>query len=270
MSKLLLTDLDGTLLKDNKTISEVNRKAIDAMIEAGHYFVICTGRPVASGRKIAEDLGLIRKGCYIICFNGGVIYDLGQDLAVQKYTLPKPVVERLFAEAANAHVYIQTYDDSSILATEHTKELDYYRFHSNMPYRILSSIEDLAEEPAKALLIDLDVTGSLDAFQKQNLEWTEEYTNSFFSAAEYLEYVPKGIDKGAALMRLAEYLGVSAEDTYAIGDERNDISMLLAAGTGIAMQNARDEVKAIADAITEADNNHHGVAEAIRKFILEK
>ena len=83
-----------------------------------------------------------------------------------------------------------------------------------------------------------------------------------------MEYIKKGTGKGDGVLKLAKLRGISVEDIVTVGDERNDISMIEAAGTGVAVANAREELKAIADYITEKDNNHGAIAEVINKFIL--
>ena len=85
---ILFADLDHTLLCDDKSISEKNRAAIQKMLERGHYFVLATGRPVESGRIVAKDLGLTSPGCYMIAFNGAVVYDCAADRVLHKSSLP--------------------------------------------------------------------------------------------------------------------------------------------------------------------------------------
>ena len=86
-NKILFADLDHTLLCDDKSISEKNRAAIQKMLERGHYFVLATGRPVESGRIVAKDLGLTSPGCYMIAFNGAVVYDCAADRVLYKSAL---------------------------------------------------------------------------------------------------------------------------------------------------------------------------------------
>ena len=83
-NKILFADLGRTLLCDDKSISEKNRAAIQKMLERGHYFVLATGRPVESGRIVVKDLGLTSPGCYMIAFNGAVIYDCAADRVLYK------------------------------------------------------------------------------------------------------------------------------------------------------------------------------------------
>lgn len=101
---------------------------------------------------------------------------------------------------------------------------------------------------AKALFLDLD--GTLLNDQK--------------------EIIPRGLSKGNALVQLAQRLGIPVENTVAAGDAANDLSMLRAAGVGVAMCNGTDEAKAAADAVTCRDNNHDGIAEIIEKYLVHR
>ena len=125
-NKILFADLDHTLLCDDKSISEKNRAAIQKMLERGHYFVLATGRPVESGRIVAKDLGLTSPGCYMIAFNGAVIYDCAADRVLYKSALPIEVAQEIFDRAHKAGIYAQTYNTVDIVTKRHTKELDYY------------------------------------------------------------------------------------------------------------------------------------------------
>ncbi len=118
------------------------------------------------------------------------------------------------------------------------------------------------------LLTDIDKTGKLQQFQKENEKWTQNTMNSFFSCEEYLEYCPKDVTKATGIKVLCDMLNIPIKNTVAVGDERNDIPMIVAAGCGIAMANAYQDVLFVADAITENDNNNDAIAEVIEKYIF--
>lgn len=267
--KILFVDLDGTLLKNNKTVSAGNKQAIQQVLDAGHYVVLATGRAIASGRKIAKDLGLAKTGCYIMAYNGSVIYDCSADCILEEKRLPIEYAEYLVAEAQKAGIYVQTYSDSQVLAMKRSKELDFYTKRTGMSYRIEKDIWSLLnEEPPKILMIDLKGKKRLKKFQDDHREWEKGRCTSFFSCNEYLEYCPLGATKGYGVEYLEKFLDISEKNTISIGDQENDIPMLKAAYIGCAMQNADEKVKEIADYITEHDNEEDGVAEVINKFIL--
>lgn len=266
--KILFTDIDGTLLSDDMTVSAGNRKAVEKALEQGNYVVVATGRPVKSGKAIVERLGLTMPGCYMIAFNGSVLYDCHGDRVLYEETIPLPHIRRLFEEAQKAGLYIQTYDQTDILTERKTRELEYYSGRTGMSYRIIPHLkQELKREPHKALLIHLESRQKLEEFQKANECWTKDILDSFFSSNTYLEYCPAGVNKGSAILRLCSLLDIPIEHTIAVGDEWNDISMIQAAHIGVAVKNAVEAVKEAADYVTEWDNNHDAVAEVIEKFM---
>lgn len=269
-NKILFSDLDATLLCDDKTISDKNRQMIQKMLEMGNYFVVATGRPVESGRAVIKELGLTMPGCYMIAFNGAVVYDCAADRILLKKAVPVEVVHELFERAKKDGIYAQTYNTVDIITKEHTKELDYYRERSGMhAYKLTQNVlEALDEEPQKVILIRLEKDEKLVAFQKKNAAWAKGKCNSFFSCREYLEYCPVDTDKGTGAEFLIKLLDLPMTSTIAVGDEQNDIPMLKKVHMGVAMKNATEETKAAADYITENDNNHDAIAEVIEKFIL--
>lgn len=265
--KIFFIDFDGTLMRDDKTISDKNREALRNAVDQGHYIALATGRAVSSGRRIAKELGLTRPGCYLVAYNGGTIYDFSADCILSNKRLPIEYAEYLLREATEAGIHIQTYSDTQVLAAERSKELDFYTKKTGMPCRITGNLNSmLYEEPPKMLLIDLEHKERLEAFQQAHAEWEKEKCSSFFSCKEYLEYCPLGANKGYGVAFLCDFLGVPVEHAVAIGDEENDISMIRNAGVGVAMKNAVQSVKDAADYITEHDNNEDGVAEVIEKF----
>lgn len=267
--KILFVDLDATLLCDDKTVTEKNRLAIQRMLREGHYIALATGRPVESGRVVARELGLTIPGCYMVAFNGAVLYDCSADRVLLKRSIPIDVVEELFERAKRAGIYAQTYNNTGIIATKHTKELDYYRSKMNISYKLSKSVLDvLEEEPQKVLLIELGHPERLVKFQKNNLKWEKGKCSSVFSCPQYLEYCPLHTSKGTGVEYLTRILNMPMEATVAVGDEENDISMLQAAHVGVAMKNGTAAVKKASDYITENDNNHDAIAEVIEKFIL--
>ena len=271
MKKILFTDLDGTLLNNDKLVSQGNREAIERLLEAGHYFVVATGRPTKSAFKVVEKLGLTMPGCYMIAYNGGVIFDCHNKELVMEKKLPLEYVHYLFKEAEKYGLYIQTYgEDDKIIANCDGPELKFYTKGTSkaLSCEICSDIQNaLCSEPNKALFIDLSGERNLK-FWEEHKDWEAGRCESTFSCKEYLEYLPLGVSKGNAVRTLCEMLEVDIQNAYAAGDERNDISMIEAAGVGVAMKNAVDEAKSAADYITENDNNNDGIAEIIDKLIL--
>lgn len=267
-SKILFTDLDGTLLNDKKEISPGNQQAINEALACGHKIVVSTGRPLPSAKIQIERLGLTREGCYAITYNGGLIYDVYHQKALYSKPIPMKFVKPLFQEAARRNLHIHTYTDTHILSCRDTAELRFYSETTLLPYEIADEdLSQLTSEPYKLLAIDTNSEKLLD-FQRTVMPAYEGALHTFFSTAELLEIVPSGVDKGAGVRWLCEYLGIPLENSVSAGDAQNDVSMLEAAHVGAVMRNAYPGIAEHGNYVTQNDNNHDGVAEIIRKFIL--
>lgn len=268
--KALFLDLDGTLLNDRREITEGNKKSIDTALAMGHKVIIATGRPMVSALAQAEKLGLTEEGCYVIAFNGGMIYDMGDKKVIYCKALKKQYVEQVFAEARRRGIHLQTYGPRYVLVEDfHNPDyIDRYCKKIGVEYQLIHSVKEMETEPCKMLAIDYEGQDVLREFINWIQEVHGEELVAFFSAQEFLEIIPKGLGKGNAVQHLAGVLGIPMEDTIAAGDQENDLSMICDAGTGCAMANAVPAVKEAADYVTERDNNHDGIQEIIEKFML--
>ena len=121
----------------------------------------------------------------------------------------------------------------------------------------------------KCLVINYREKTGLLRIQERIRRELDTQVDCFFSCDQYLEVVPKGMNKGQAVERMCRLLGVDIADAVAVGDEANDLSMIRAAGVGVAMANGTGEVKAAADYVTTRDNNHDGVAEVVEVFLCQ-
>lgn len=264
--KILFTDLDGTLLNDQKEIPDENKLAIKEALDLNHIVTVTTGRTFESAMQVTHQLGLDVPGCFLICYNGAVIYDFKEQTSIIDMRMTEDQIQYLFSEAYKYDLYIQTYHGGKIWTNTLGKELLHYSNASKMEYEIREDVvADLANFPNKVLLIDFNKE-KLIRFQEEHKAWEQNNCSSLFSCDEYLEYCPLGASKGQGLVFLANHLGIPIENTVAVGDEENDISMIRAAGCGIAMKNAKDYVKEAADFVTSS-NNDCGVAKVIRMFL---
>ena len=269
-SKALFLDLDGTLLDDSKQITAGNMAAIREALAAGHRIIITTGRPLVSAIIQAENLQLTGPGCYLIAYNGCIHYDMNARRVLEASALSLPLVYKVFEEAGRRGVHIQTYDESKVLVEPRCDNeiVRLYCSRIKMEHSVIPDIRMLKRAPEKMLLIDLNDREPLNQMRDWVLSWGADQLDLYYSSQQYMEIVAKGINKGTAVLRMAEMLGIDYENTYAAGDEANDISMIQSAHTGIAMANAIAEAKEAADYITENDNNHDGIAEVIHRLIL--
>ena len=271
-TKMIFLDLDGTLLDDQKKLPEINREAIDLALAKGHKVLICTGRPLSSAIKLLPLFGLDKPGCYAITFNGGLIYDAGAKKSIYKITLPLEQVKVIFEKAYEyGDIHIQTYTDEGFICEYDTPES---RFYENMTHCERKVVKDIFEElngegPCKMLAMAYGCDRKhIEGFRESILEYVEGKMDVCFSCYEYLEFMPAGINKGNSIRWMCDYLNIPLENTIAVGDAENDVTMLQTAAIGAVMKNASDEIKKLGIYITEKDNNECGVAEVIKKFML--
>ena len=271
--KIMFLDLDGTLLDDAKQISQGNREALHQALEAGHKVVIATGRAMASAAKQNLHLGLTDPGCYIIAYNGGMISDSHTGQIILQEMIPGDIALRVVQIARAQGVHIQTYDEEGVVLEPWSvnEGLKHYCNGSKLSYRVVADLaEALKQDVPKLLSIDLHDRKPMVAFAEAVMQELGQWVDCYFSCAEYLEIVPKGVNKGNAIAWMCRKLGIDIADSIACGDADNDLSMIQTAGIGVAMANGTEIVKAAADYITERSNNQDGIAEVVEKFLMHQ
>ncbi|MBO4886919.1 MAG: HAD family hydrolase [Firmicutes bacterium] len=266
--KLFLTDLDGTLLDNDKQISPPTRQVLEKWTKAGHIFAFGTGRALTSALAIRKALGLEKLCRYLVCYNGVQIYDALEKRMIFETGIKQETVMKIMDLAESLGIHCHTYQGPYIVARRETQALKDYGIHIHMPVIFSETvIEQLVHPPCLLLAIERNEPEKLKALQQALKEQFADEVTSYFSSSEYLDILPAGVNKGKALFTLASHLQIPIEDTVAAGDEENDISMVEAAGIGIAMKNGTERIRAVADMITEEDNCHDGLAEALRQLL---
>lgn len=268
---LLFLDLDGTLLNDKKEITPGNRAALNAALERGHGVIITTGRPLKSAMAHAKKLQLDKPGCYLVAYNGAVIYDWEKGAQMYNRSLSYEIINRVFDYVNTTGIHVQTYDTWDVLVERRCDNEIVRRYcDGTIGFRVIEDVHtDLTEEPVKILVIDFDNKAALESIQTWVHTNMAEDVECFFSSNAYLEIVPRNIRKGEAVKMLCKLLDVPVANAVAVGDEANDLSMIVEAGIGVAMCNGIPTVKAAANYITHNDNNHDGVAEVVEKFLSD-
>ena len=266
--KIFFSDLDGTLLTKEKIISEKTKKALDDFVSAGNHFAICTGRGLDNVQDVVKELGLDYPGMYLICYNGAQIYDCDAGKDLFRIGVPLELIPGIFETASEYGIHAHTYTTDSLISPDNGEEMQYYNRVIKRPVVVTDDIVSaLPEAPCKVIAIELHDLEKLERFRLAIMEKYSDTVTTVYSNPNYLEIFMKEAGKGSAVVRLANHLDIPIENTIAAGDEQNDISMIEAAGLGIAMLNATDIVKKSADVITKADNDNDGLEELIRAQI---
>ncbi len=267
-AKIFFFDLDGTLLTSEKKISDKTMDALRKFTDAGNHFCINTGRAIDSARAVYEGLQLDFKGSFLCGSNGTEIYSVDDEKYVHKTGVPLELVPRIIALSEEYDVHCHTYNEDHIVSKRNGECMEYYRRVIKTPLIVTDDImKELSSPPSKMIAIELHDHEKQERFRMALQEMVGDKLTLLYSNPYYMEIFPSEAGKGSAVKRLADYLDIPMENTFAAGDEQNDISMLEAAGTGIAMINGTDIVKKAANVITTLDNNNDGLAEFILSAI---
>lgn len=272
--KMLFTDLDDTLLNSQSQVSPGTKAFLDEFLADGNRLVLSSGRPLMSVMEVKELAGLHQPGIFLSASNGARVYDCDRQRTIRKLGLPFGWVSYMQAQAEALSLHIQTYRDSdvgdAVISPADDEEIQYYRQKIHLPLVVSANLcGALTEKPCKMLAVSLHNFEKLETFRKNIADWAEGKVRTIYSSDKYLELYDWNAGKGSSLLFLCDYLGIPVADTFAAGDADNDISMLDAAGCGIAMKNATDKVKAHASVVTDLDNDQDGLADMMRKLLKQ-
>lgn len=255
---LLCTDLDDTLLTTDKQISEENKKAIEYFKNEGGLFTFSTGRVVHGARMMLEH---ITPNAPMICFNGGGIYDFNHDKLLWSANLDDSAVEVVeFVDKNFPQAGIEVCTEGIVYVSKVNRIVKEHLEFEELPEEYLD-YHKINEKWKKAIFMveEEEIPQLKELIQKS--EFADKYT-FIRSSPYYYELLPKGFDKGAGLMKLAEILRIDPKMTIGMGDNENDINLIRRAGVGIAVANAIPEAREAADYIT-VDNNSSAVSAVI-------
>jgi len=272
MYKLIACDVDGTLIDSNFESTKADRDAILRAQEKGIIFSLCSGRSYYSLRAIAEELGVWAKNNYIIGFNGGVIYDFENKCVLKQENLDKQAgiraVEIFKAVPRNVEIVIYA-DAENVLYEKDAEYAPTYQQTSKCKWESTDTLlETVKSLDSIAKIIFLGENSDLEQFNQELAGNLGDETYSVFTAEYMLEITPVASTKANGVKWLCQRFGIDMSEVICIGDNYNDISMITEAGLGVAVANAVDAAKEIADYVTENDCKNGAVAEVISKFIL--
>lgn len=272
MYKIIVSDLDETLISRDRSISKENIQAIQAAKELGVKFVPATGRGYNSVSNTLKDLGLYDcEDQYVISYNGGAITENKDEKLLYFQGITFEEAEALYKRGLQyddicIHIYTP---DQVWVRNFYPHEVEYLA--NRQPCTEIFS-DDIDFLKGKEIVKAIYMNTNFDYLKKIQGEITDLTTNMdvSFSSNRYMEFNRKGVSKGDGLRRLCNLLNVDIKDTIAIGDNFNDLSMIQAAGLGVGVSNTIEGMKKDCDLLTQNDCDHSAVAEVINRFILNK
>lgn len=265
--KMIVLDLDDTLLRDDLTISKRTKEALMKAQKVGVRVVLASGRPTYAMREIADNLCLQDYGSYILSFNGGKIISCQTGEELFSSTLAPETVHHLYEISRREDVFIHTYVEDTIVTEAGNQYTNIEGELTGLEIIEVGSFIGAVTEPVVKVLM-LDEPEKLAEVEKKlQVELNGELC-VLRSKPYFLEFTEAGVTKGKSLGYLTEQLGINSEEVIAIGDSYNDLPMIEFAGLGVAMGNAPEDIKAKADYITDTNMND-GVAKVVEEFILK-
>lgn len=281
MIKLIASDLDGTMFEKGNVIPETNLKAINDINNSNINFTICTGKTYSLFKNICQDIGT----GYGIFGNGNQIINLKTGEEIYRKLLKNEDVLFCINTAKKLNLHVHLYTNKEVI-TEKLLYMDLRNFeltkndkNIDLEFKIVTDIQEYIEKENPEILklvisAEKDLASLKNEFAKnKNLQVNlirkiDKYRDEIIGKEyEYLDVMPAGINKEQALEVLENYLKIDKSEVLAIGDNLNDLEMIKDSGVGIAVANAYDEVKEVANYTTTTTAQNGGFAEAVYKFI---
>ena len=274
--KLICIDLDGTMLDNNHRISLYNQNVIHRLHDAGYIVAVVTGRRFKSALPYTKQLAI---DAPIICFNGGMIVDLEHHRILHTTSISRDyvqqVLKRWLPTGAPIFAYKATLDNPDVLhqnRSDHPAIVKYLASqYASGALREVDSLEvaiDFDPLCMKTFGWERDVLlceGATDLSDSAEVQYLK--SKDYDGSCHYYELYPTAAKKKHGLIWLCDYYGFKQQEVLAIGDNYNDLDMIEWAGLGIAMGNAVPELKALADRVTET-NNEDGVGRILEQVLL--
>lgn len=273
--KMLVSDLDETLLNDDGTVHADNLAAIKTAVAHGFKFVPNTGRSFNSVQALLKTLGLYdQAGQYVISYNGAAIVENKDNQVLLTRGMDRELAAQIFrAGLVNDQVDVHIYTVDTLFIYNISPTDKQYMAERGVPYELMAS-DDLAflanEQPVMKVIFEHPDQAVREQIRDAVLAAVSaDAVEATFSSSRYVEFNTKGVDKGSASLLLGEKLGIQRDEIIAAGDNNNDLKMLTAVGLGVSVANGIPAVQEAAAVVTERTNNEGAIAEILEKYVLK-
>ncbi|MBP2099329.1 Cof-type HAD-IIB family hydrolase [Enterococcus rivorum] len=265
MKKLIAIDLDGTTLNTKSLISPRTEKVLKNAMNNGHYVSIVTGRPYRMSDQFYQQLGLTTP---MVNFNGALVHIPNKQWAEETESrIQRDLVFDILAQKQALNLDFVAAENKETFYIDNFDYFDAAFFASEANEKNLLTTKNLVSDPTSMMVRTSREKAKYvsDTLTSQYGEYVDVRT--WGGPTAILEIVSKGIQKAKGVEQVANYLNVKRSDILAFGDEHNDEEMLEYAGWGVAMKNATDHIKSVANDITEKTNEEDGLADYLDQYL---
>lgn len=267
--ELITFDMDGTLLDSEKKISKDSIEMIKKAVKAGKKVTLSTGRCIP---ELNAYLKLLPEIQYIICMSGALVYDVINQRTINSHTISVPIVQKILKEVKDFNLMIHLLSTDSIVQKNKVRRMEDYHMGA---YQTM--FNEITIKPEDIFLyyehnsIPLYKVNLYMRNQQERMELRKRLVpiglTLIDAGQSSLECTAQNVSKGLGLSKLCDYLHIPLDRTIAVGDADNDLEILNCAGLAIAMGNATQSIRKIADVVVN-DNDHNGCSCAIREYLL--
>lgn len=263
--KMIALDLDGTLKNSQNEITSKTKEALIKAQQDGIVVVLASGRPTEGIRHEAKELEIEKYGGYIISYNGAAIIDARTKETIYSQALTLEEAYEMFDRSRKYNIACMAYVDGCVMSQDDNEYVRYESWINDMGAMPVTNFKENLKEPVYKVLL----TEKPELISKVEDEFKAPYQETLSiskSAPFFIEVMAKNIHKAHTLAYLAKRLNIHQDEIIAFGDGHNDMEMIEYAGMGVAMGNAVDVVKEVANYIT-ASNDEDGIAKALNDIL---
>ena len=262
--KIIFIDIDGTLCNTKKQVTEYTKSILGKAKDMGIYIVLCSGR---SNESVCEESKNINASRYVISNNGAYVYNYVDDIEIFESVMNKEILQKMWNICEEEEKW------ELMIEVKERVYINKLTFRQGVcKYKEINNIKDILDQKVFQIVINIyENKGSnkiREILSNEEKIWAPNYGKGIVSD-NFFDINNKNIDKGMGIKHLIKHLGIKKEEAIGFGDGINDCVMFRECGIGVAMGNAVDELKNIADYIT-LTNDEDGVAKFIEKYILHE
>lgn len=262
MFKVVVSDLDGTLLNKQHQVSARTRETLHTLVKRGIKFMVATGRHHVDVQGIRDTLGL---DIFLITANGAVVHDK-QDNCIYNQSLPSELAQQVVELPRHQDIRINLYQGDRWLVAQESPELLAFHQESGFGYQVVDPLR-VDKQNINKIFFTAESHEALLPLEASLLQRFGDALAITFASADSLEVMPKGVNKGNAVQAVLAQNGLRLEETIAFGDGMNDLEMLSLVGRGVVMGNAHDRLmKALPDHDRTHSSDEDGVARYLERL----